>query len=331
MSISILRKQTRELISHNLNHTHRTETPLTSGTLTGVEFPLSPLSPTVNDTTMDCSALVKAAPRMFPSNFRVLLAGAPLVLFGLWWTAPTLQPLLLSSMDKLSRHDLLVANPSNVTAHALPASNTNTTEELVSTCRDTPKVLEAMMSKGEQRLLSSYITPTAQYFEWGSGGSTDTYGRLTTGTVVSIENFKDWCDKVGALPFVKCRQKTLHKLHYKCINPYPTVPFGFPKDEKHYGDFDEYINAIEEYPDFDVVLVDGRWRVACAMRALDYIRDDTVVFLHDVGKLRPYYDVVYKWYDVIERAESLIAMRRKTNTPRPTKEEFMKYQNMPKW
>ena len=121
----------------------------------------------------------------------MLLVGAPLVLFGLWWTAPTLQPILLNSMDKLPWHDLLVVNPSNVTAHALPASNTNTTEELGSTCRDTPKVLEAMMSTEEQRLLSSYITPTAQYFEWGSGGSTDTYGCLTTGTVVSIENFRE--------------------------------------------------------------------------------------------------------------------------------------------
>ena len=37
---------------------------------------------------------------------------------------------------------------------------------------------------------------------------------------------------------------------------------------------------------FDIVLVDARWRVACALKALEYISDDTIVFMHDMDPRR---------------------------------------------
>ena len=197
-------------------------------------------------------------------------------------------------------------------------------------CKDEPKNLAVMMTAEEQQLLESYMTPTTRYFEWGSGGSTDTYSRLTSNTVVSIENYKGWCDKVSSLPYVKCRERE-GNLFYKCIVPYPTIQYGYPEDPANNGKFDEYINAIEEYQNFDVVLVDARWRVACALKALDYITDDTVVFMHDMGPLRTYYDSVFKWYKEIKRADSLVAMRRRKNVLRPTEEEFKKYKYKPKW
>jgi len=198
-------------------------------------------------------------------------------------------------------------------------------------CGDKPQQLKVMMRSDERQLLTSYMTPTTRYFEWGSGGSTETYPRLTQGTVVSIENYKRWCDKVSTLPFVQCRQKQ-GTLHYKCIVPYPTKDGGYPVDAAHNGDFDEYINAIEEYPNFDVVLVDARWRVACALRALDYITDDTIVFLHDhiIGK-RDYYTPIFKWYEEIKRVHTLVAMRRRKGVARPTEEEFMTFKLQPEW
>ena len=191
-------------------------------------------------------------------------------------------------------------------------------------CVDETKKLNAMMSTEEQQLLESYMAPTTRYFEWGSGGSTDTYPRLTQGTVVSIENYKPWCDKVLSLPYVKCREKK-GTFHYKCIVPYPTEPYGYPEAAAHNGDFDEYINAIKDYPNFDIVLVDARWRVACALKALEYISDDTIVFIHDMNPRRKYYDAVFKWYEEIERADSLVAMRRRKGVKRPTKEEITIY------
>jgi hypothetical protein len=102
-------------------------------------------------------------------------------------------------------------------------------------------------------------------------------------------------------------------------------------DAAHNGDFDEYINAIEDYPNFDIVLVDARLRVACALKALDYITDNTVVFMHDMNPRRTYYDAVFKLYKEIERAGSVVAMRRRKGVLRPTEEEFTTYKHQPKW
>lgn len=199
-------------------------------------------------------------------------------------------------------------------------------------CQDSPTKINAMMTKKEQEFLASYMTPTTRYFEWGSGGSTDTYGRLTEGLVVSVENFRPWCDKVASLPFVKCRQKN-KSLEYKCIIPHATGPAGYPENKNHSGDFAEYLNAITAHPNFDVVLVDGRWRVACAMISLDYIKDSTVVFMHDVSDApsRKAYKTVYKWYDVIAQVDTLVAMRRKQDVPRPNKEEIRRWESRPEF
>lgn len=65
------------------------------------------------------------------------------------------------------------------------------------------------------------------------------------------------------------------------------------------------------------------------MKTLEYISDDTIVFMHDMGHGRNYYDAVFKWYEEIERAGSLIAMRRRKGVKRPTKEDFTTYKHKP--
>jgi len=194
------------------------------------------------------------------------------------------------------------------------------------TCSEEPQKLQGMMEQTEQTFLKTFIKSDSTYFEWGSGGSTDTFGRLTTGKIVSVENYQPWCDKVAELPFVKCRQK-FKSMDYKCIVPYPTQNAGYPVDDTHNGEFDEYIEAIKDYPDFDIVLVDGRWRVACALFALDYIKDETVVFIHDFG--RKEYHVVHEWYNVIEQVGALVALKRKKEVVRPSTDILHKYKRTP--
>jgi hypothetical protein len=67
---------------------------------------------------------------------------------------------------------------------------------------------------------------------------------------------------------------------------------------------------------FDVVLIDGRFRVACALRALAFVDAASVVAIHDWGiPIAPNrertYDAVLEFYEEVERADSLMVLRPK--------------------
>lgn len=66
--------------------------------------------------------------------------------------------------------------------------------------------------------------------------------------------------------------------------------------------FFEYIRAVDKFkePFFDVVLIDGRARVACAMYIIKFLRPSSIVIIHDYDARRNYH-VVVSHYDVIAR------------------------------
>ena len=75
--------------------------------------------------------------------------------------------------------------------------------------------------------------------------------------------------------------------------------------------FVDYINSIERPGiKFDKVVVDGRCRVFCAFKALDYLKDDGLLFIHDFMN-RPWNHTVLEYYEIIESADTLAVLRRK--------------------
>jgi hypothetical protein len=75
----------------------------------------------------------------------------------------------------------------------------------------------------------------------------------------------------------------------------------------------DYIAAIARFNEsrVDVILVDGRFRVACALKSLEYVSDGSVVLIHDFFDRSPIYDAVLKYYDIIDRADTLVVLSRK--------------------
>jgi hypothetical protein len=57
----------------------------------------------------------------------------------------------------------------------------------------------------------------------------------------------------------------------------------------------------------DTVLVDGRFRAACALAVWTEASPNTTVMIHDY--YRKNYHVVELFYDAVERAESLVVLR----------------------
>ena len=59
---------------------------------------------------------------------------------------------------------------------------------------------------------------------------------------------------------------------------------------------------------FDVVLVDGRFRTACALKSLQHATPATRVLVHDFAPYRPYHAIL-DWYDLVEAADTLVVLR----------------------
>ena len=105
--------------------------------------------------------------------------------------------------------------------------------------------------------------------------------------------------------------------------------FGKPTDGTLRSQWPAYSKEVDHEDDaFDVYLVDGRFRVACACRALLHGRDDSLLLIHDFPHedqdssipqwnrdldLQRGYNTILDVADVVEQVRSLVVLRRKAS------------------
>eukprot|EP00040_Diaphanoeca_grandis_P007300 m.40421 g.40421 ORF g.40421 m.40421 type:complete len:399 (+) comp18480_c0_seq1:392-1588(+) len=165
------------------------------------------------------------------------------------------------------------------------------------------------------------------YLEWGCGKSTNFYPLLASGQVIALDNYPPWCEIISKSPVVKCVMEKQKRFRFECVAP--AKPDGTEIEllsEGRVARLEDrqyvaatYVNAIDNVGIklFDIALVDGRYRAACALKLLNYIGPKSVVFIHDFFA-RPKYYIVFKYYDVIGYARSLVVLRRKSDADMPS-------------
>jgi hypothetical protein len=127
-----------------------------------------------------------------------------------------------------------------------------------------------------RRWLAEHVGQDTSVFEYGSGGSTLFLARVA-GRVVSVEHDPTWFEHVARALAATSLTNYEHVLR----EPEP-VPDGEHATAAHRSrrpefaacTFDSYVQSIDRHPDrsFDVVIVDGRARLACIDRGLPKIR-----------------------------------------------------------
>ena len=166
------------------------------------------------------------------------------------------------------------------------------------------------------------------YLEWGCGTSTSFYPLLASGKVVAIDGFPPWCKQVGEEPRVKCMSEKEKRLFFYCpeilgadgtkleLRQLGKIPAA-TKDKDVESAMDIYVNSLSRSFNgtgvsmFDVALVDGRFRVQCAIKLLPYLHDDSILLMHDFFVRIRTYGTVLEYYDVIGYARSVVALRKK--------------------
>ena len=104
--------------------------------------------------------------------------------------------------------------------------------------------------------------------EYGSGGSTFLALRSGAEFVMSVESDKAWSERIGAALGAEFPADRF-LVHHADIGP--TGPWGRPAGSGAYRRFHLYATGIWDRPGFrhpDVVLIDGRFRVACFLAAM---------------------------------------------------------------
>lgn len=157
------------------------------------------------------------------------------------------------------------------------------------------------MSETERALFKKALTGAKSYFEFGSGGST--VWAVREGMVVKgVESDANW---VNAL-----KQELGENCQIEAVDIGPTREWGYPVSTANSLKFANYSHAIKDHDTpFDLILVDGRFRVACTATAIQHILDhhrspeDARIFIHDFWN-RPTYHIVLEFLDTLERADT---------------------------
>lgn len=180
--------------------------------------------------------------------------------------------------------------------------HTNKAAMKIPTIPNAPAMPEAALPFVYSRLSNSRC-----YLEYGSGGSTVKASELGVPVIISVESDASWLDAV--------RQKVQgfkgggvnHQLVHIDIGP--TKEWGFPISEIGWREYAKY--PLEAWKlcktkNFapDLVLVDGRFRVACCLASFLFAKPGTRVVIDDYGD-RPLYHSVERFVSVASTADRL--------------------------
>ena len=187
--------------------------------------------------------------------------------------------------------------------------------------------MEPCLAPLDKVMFYKYLDNVTNYFEFGSGGSTYQASlRQNIKSIYSIESDLVWHNKLKELivdkekiTFKYCEMKTLSNT------------WGYPGADSTLKDWINYNDSIRDSDvssDLDLVMIDGRFRVACCLKCFDVIDDECFIAFDDF-LCRPYYYVVLDYFDIVEKTtNNRMVLLKKKSVVGPTRELVEKYEKV---
>ena len=168
------------------------------------------------------------------------------------------------------------------------------------------------MSEAEVTLFTKYLQEQKVVIEFGAGGSTGLAIKTEVKQLYTVESDLEFIKKLQEYTLI---QKAVEEgqVQFFHINIGPVRAWGFPRDQSLQENWPKYYLDIwkEVSQPIDLVFIDGRFRVACALQSLSHINKNTKVIMHDFWD-RPFYHDVLKFFDPIESADTLVVLQPKS-------------------
>lgn len=162
------------------------------------------------------------------------------------------------------------------------------------------------MTKNELKTLNSYLDSSKCYLEFGAGESTIYASKSQTiESVDSVESSQEFIDNVLSHNEHIARALALNKLSFHVVEIGETIKWGYPKDDSQKHLWPNYSSIVFcQNKNFDLALIDGRFRVACTLNCLLKTPESCIIIIHDFWN-RPQYHVVLKYLNIIDKVDSL--------------------------
>lgn len=184
------------------------------------------------------------------------------------------------------------------------------------------------LANNDIKMFYKYLNRTTNYFEYGSGGSTYQASiRVNIMKIYSVESDRDW--------HIKLRNILKNKNNIRFIyNEMDTKPntWGNPgpkSNETQWINYSNYITLLDEESkkEIDLVMIDGRFRVACCLKCFSEINNDCLVAFDDFLN-RPKYHIVLHFYDIVEKTSDnrMVILKKKKDLESVPDELIKKYE-----
>jgi len=180
---------------------------------------------------------------------------------------------------------------------------------------ETDSPMEPQMYPKEKALFHKELKAATSYFEYGAGGSTVwAVQEPKLKRILTVESDVEWAAMLMRRTDVKSA-RSAGRHFFSLIDIGPVRPPSWPLRESKdmLPEFKKYSDQIlKSEEQWDLILVDGRFRSACFLKALQHIKnpEKTKLVIHDYE--RQGYHIVEKFADIVERVERLAVLRKKS-------------------
>lgn len=176
------------------------------------------------------------------------------------------------------------------------------------------------------------LNNSTHYFEYGSGGSTfQAANQYNIKTIHSVESVPEWYNNVCK----NIEKKKPITLMYRHLNTTPNK-CGYPGEGclvEHAKEYNRAIRSLSETESnrLDMILIDGRFRVACCLHCFDMISDDCQIVFDDFLN-RPHYHDILQFYDIVRKTEDnvMVVLKKKKGVNGPSPDLLNEYDLIPK-
>jgi len=161
-----------------------------------------------------------------------------------------------------------------------------------------------LMTNNEIKAFSSFLKKDNIYFEFGSGGSTNLAFYYKLKKIYSVDSDVRWHSQL--------KDSNINVTYITVDLKSKPNNLGYPGPETTVEDWKKYVQSYKTEYNADIILIDGRFRVACGLDIFSKIRNNTLVFIHDYNNRKKYH-ILEKYYIKIISWGTLAGFFKNTN------------------